>query len=74
MRKYKQIEAISRKQYRNPSEFESMKEFAEYTKDQQYPTVLFKMKDNKDYSEFIWKTIKPEYSRPFKQEEDSQSK
>jgi hypothetical protein len=27
------------------------------------------MKDGKDYSEFIWKTIRPEYSRPFKQEE-----
>lgn len=71
LRQYKQIEDISKKQYRSPEEFESMKDFAEYTKRQPYPTVLFKMKDNKDYSEFIWKTIKPAYSRPFKDEETS---
>lgn len=66
---YKQIEEISKKQYKSPSEFESMRDFAEYTKNQQYPSVLFKMKDKKDYSEFIWKTIRPEYSRPFKQDD-----
>ena len=71
MRQYKQIEDNSKQQYRSPDEFESMQDFAEYTLKQPYPTVLFKLKDGKDYSEFIWKTIKPEYSRPFKNEESS---
>lgn len=69
LKQYKQVEDISKQQYRSPEEFESMKDFAEYTLKQPYPTVLFKMKDNKNYSEFIWKTIKPAYSRPFKQDD-----
>jgi len=69
LKQYKQIEDVSKQQYRSPEEFENMKDFAEYTKSQTYPAVLFKMRDGKDYSEFIWKTIKPEYSKPFKQEE-----
>ncbi len=72
LKQYQEIEDISKKQYRSPEEFESMREFAEYTKGQSYPPILFKMRDNKDYSEFIWKTVRPEYSRPFKQE-DSQN-
>jgi len=70
LRQYKQIEDVSKKNYRSPEEFNSMKDFAEYTLKQAYPTVLFKIKDNKDYSEFIWKTIKPKYSRPFKIDAD----
>jgi len=71
LRQYKQIEDISKENYRSPEEFESMKDFAEYTLKQAYPTVLFKMKDKKDYSEFIWKTIKPTYSKPFKEDIDN---
>ena len=66
LRKYEQIECISKENYRDPKEFESMKVFAEYTMKQAYPSVLFKMKSKKDYSEYIWKLIKPEYARPFK--------
>jgi len=69
LRQYRQIEDNSKQQYRSPDEFKSMQDFAEYTLKQPYPTVLFKLKDGKDYSDFIWKTIKPEYSRPFKNEE-----
>ena len=63
---YKEIEDTSKKEFRPVSDFESVKDFAEYTKKQKYPTVLFKMKDKKDYTEFIWKQIKPKYSKPFK--------
>lgn len=69
LKQYNEIELVSKQEYKSPDEFETMKDFAEYTKKQMYPTVLFKMKDNKDYSEFIWKTIRPEYSRPFKQDD-----
>ena len=39
---------------------------AEYIKLCQYPSVLFKMLDGKDYSDIIWKAIKPDPSRPFR--------
>lgn len=71
LRQYKQIEDISKQQYKSPEEFDSMKDFAEYTNKQPYPTILFSIKNNKDYSEFIWKTIKPAYSRPFKQDDSA---
>lgn len=70
IKEYKQIENISKQTYKNPEEFESMKDFAEYILKQPYPTVLFKMKDKKDYSELIWKMIKPTYSKPFKEDGD----
>jgi len=70
LRKYKQIENISKEQYRSSEEFNSMQKFAEYTLKQSYPTILFKMKNRKDYSEFIWKIIKPTYSKPFKRDID----
>ena len=46
----------------------SRKEHAEYFKKFKYPSILFKMLDGNDYSEMIWKIIKPEYSKPFKDE------
>lgn len=39
--------------------------FAEETKRYTHSSILFKMIDNKDYSDYIWKIIKPVYSRPF---------
>lgn len=48
---------------------DTRKETAEYFKDRSYPSVLFKMLDNQDYSKIIWKIIKPEYSKPFSNRE-----
>jgi len=39
------------------------KEFAESVQWNKYSAVLFKMLDNKDYSDTIWRLIKPEYKR-----------
>jgi len=41
------------------------KTFAKLTKDFKYPGILFSMYDGKDYSQHIWKLIKPEYEKPF---------
>lgn len=73
IKKYNEMEQVSKKEFKPVSEFESMREFAEYTKNQTYPTILFKMKDNKDYSEFIWKIIRPTYSKPFKDDDTTQT-
>ena len=45
------------------------KEFAENAKRYEHPSILFSMLNGKDVSPFIWKLIKPEYSKPFWQKE-----
>ena len=69
--KYNEIEEVSKKEFKPILDFGSVREFAEYTKNQKYPTVLFKMKDSKDYSEFIWRQIRPKYSKPFKDDKSA---
>jgi hypothetical protein len=44
---------------------ETRSEFAEYAKKYKHPSILFKMFDNKNYSDYIWKQIRPVYSKPF---------
>lgn len=39
---------------------------AEYFKTQKYPAILFRMLDKRDYSNIIWKAIKPDFAKPFK--------
>ena len=44
------------------------KEFAFYAKKYQYPSLLFNLLDGKDISDMVWKIIKPDYQKPFKEE------
>jgi len=39
--------------------------FAQFSKNFMHPGILFKMLDEKDYSEIIWKLVKPKYEKPF---------
>ena len=45
------------------------KVFAEYAKRYNHPSILFKMFDSNEYSDYIWKIVRPEYSKPFWQKE-----
>jgi RNA ligase len=45
------------------------KEFAENAKRYEHPSILFSMLNGKDVSPYIWKIIKPEFSKPFWQKE-----
>lgn len=45
------------------------KDFAENANRYPYPSILFTMLNGKDVSPFIWKIIKPSYSKPFWQKE-----
>jgi len=45
------------------------KVFAELSNRYSHPSILFNMLDEKDYSDYIWKMIRPEYSKPFWQKE-----
>lgn len=51
---------------------ETKKGFAEFAKQYKHPAILFRMFDGKNYSDYIWKWIRPVYSKPFwqKQSED----
>ena len=40
-------------------------EFAKLAKSYNHPGILFAMYDGKDYSQMIWKMIKPKYEKPF---------
>lgn len=51
-------------------ESETKKGFAELAKKYKHPSILFKMFDQKGYSDYIWKTIRPQYSKPFWQKRD----
>jgi len=45
------------------------KETALYFKTQEHPSILFNMLDGKGYSEYIWKQIRPKFSKPFMKDE-----
>lgn len=42
------------------------KDFALRVKNHKYSGIIFRMYEKKEYSYIIWKMIKPEYGRPFK--------
>jgi len=55
---YRKVERICKQQFRD---FESRKEAALYfTGRCDYPAVLFRMLDGKNYSDLIWKIVRPE--------------
>jgi len=49
---------------------ESKKGFAEHAKNYKHSGILFKMFEDKEYSHYIWKQIRPNYSKPFWQKEE----
>ncbi|WP_163408219.1 T4 RnlA family RNA ligase [Flavobacterium ajazii] len=49
---------------------ESRKETAFYFQTCKHPKVLFSMLDERDYSEIIWKKIRPKFEKPFNKEEE----
>lgn len=59
---YTKIENIAKSEYK---ELATRKETALYFQTCTYPKILFSMLDGKDYSETIWRYIRPIYERPF---------
>jgi RNA ligase len=49
---------------------ENKKGFAEHAKNYKHSGILFKMFEDKEYSHYIWKQIRPIYSKPFWQKEE----
>lgn len=65
---YALIEQKARDEFRI---LNSRKETALYFNTCTYPKILFGMLDQRDYSRVIWKMLRPEFSRPFIQSEDT---
>ena len=61
--KIRNMKAISR--VGSIPSFSHRAEFAMLAKRYKYPGILFAMYDDKDYSQSIWKLIKPKYEKPF---------
>jgi RNA ligase len=70
LQNYRWIEEQCKKDFKI---LETQKETALYFKTKKYPSILFKMMQKRDYSEMIWKRIRPVYSKPFKVEEGASS-
>jgi RNA ligase len=60
---YLEIESSTRQVFQK-IQFLPRKEFAIAANEYKYPSILFKMLDNRPYSDIIWKIIEPEYKRP----------
>lgn len=65
---YEEIEKQAIKQYRFVQDMPTRKEQALYLKDFEYKGIVFSMLDEKEYSDSIWKLIKPSSEEVFKQE------
>ncbi len=59
---YSEIETYCKDNFKS---FDNRKDAAEYYKNLKHTAVLFKMLDNKDYSQIIWKMLRPAYEKPF---------
>ncbi len=59
-----ELECVSK--FQSIKNIQSRKEFADAVNDFEYKDVLFKLLDDKEYKQSIWKRLKPEYSKPFK--------
>jgi RNA ligase len=66
--KYQEIETECQNVFKDLGE---RRETAMYFQTQKYPGVLFLMLDQRDYTQVIWKLIKPGYQRPFRTDPDA---
>lgn len=61
-KQFQEIEAIAKSEYKPLA---NRKETAMYFQRCKYPKVMFLMLDERDYSETIWRMIRPEFEKPF---------
>jgi RNA ligase len=61
---YQKIENYCKENFKDLG---NRKDTALYFQTLLYPSVLFSMLDKRDYSPIIWKMIKPEYEKPFRE-------
>jgi RNA ligase len=59
---YEAIETAAKAEFKV---LETRKDTAFYFQTCQYPAVLFSMLDGRDYSQIVWKMLKPKFEKPF---------
>lgn len=64
---FRKIEAQAKAEYRVLA---TRKETALYFHQCAYPSVMFNMLDKKDYHDVIWKMLRPQFEKPFANEEE----
>jgi RNA ligase len=65
-----EFEAIENQCKKDFKILETQKETAIYYMNCNYPSILFAMMNNKNYKSIIWKMIRPEFEKPFKNLEE----
>jgi hypothetical protein len=65
---YAVIEEAARSEFKDLG---NRKENAFYYQTCTYPGILFSMLDGKDYSQVIWRMVKPDFEKPFTSDDDS---
>jgi len=68
---YKAIEDSCKDSFAKLPKTEERRMLAEAIKKEPYPSILFSMLNGKDYSQIIWKLLRPVYSKPFAQDEEA---
>ena len=68
---FKVIEEGGRRVYAQVKDLPTRKEQAAIVTRTSYSGVVFRMLDNKDYAELIWKQIRPQAERPFREDIDA---
>ena len=63
------IENIAKSEYKT---LDTRKETAMYFKTCTHPGILFSMLDGKDYSDTIWRMIKPDFEKPFLHQQEEE--
>lgn len=59
---YKEVEDLCKHEFKDLG---NRKLNALYYKNCKYPSILFKMLDDKNYTDIIWKLVRPTYQKPF---------
>lgn len=67
---FREIEEASKQVYEQVKNLQTRKEQAMLVTKMPYAAVVFKMLDNRDYAEVIWKQIKPMAEKPFREDNE----
>lgn len=68
---YTSIVVQAVKDFAEAPDYFNRKEFAEYARKTKYPSLLFSLLSGKNYTDYVWKLIKPEHFVPFHQDVDA---
>lgn len=69
LRQYAEIEGQARELYESVKDLPTRKEQAAAIGQQRYGAIVFRMLDGKTYADSIWKMLKPQAERPFREDE-----